>query len=90
MILIDLKFVSMYNVYPCIHSAMYIMLHTDINECTGTHGCSHGCTNTIGSFLCTCPDGLFLSDDGQNCEGNLRLIFCFCSYLNAIVLQAVQ
>ena len=67
----------------------YVTLHTDINECAGSHGCSHGCTNTIGSFLCTCPDGLFLSDDERTCEGDyIHLVFCVC--LSSYMLQAVQ
>ena len=43
---------------------------TDINECAGSHDCSHGCSNTNGSFQCTCPEGLFLSDDRRNCNGD--------------------
>ena len=41
---------------------------TDINECLNATACSgHGnCTNTDGSFYCTCDHGYF----GENCANN--------------------
>ncbi|XP_035659846.1 signal peptide, CUB and EGF-like domain-containing protein 3 [Branchiostoma floridae] len=42
---------------------------TDIDECaTNDGGCAHSCTNTIGSFECSCPDGFILSDNNLDCE----------------------
>ena len=44
----------------------------DINECaSGTHNChvDANCTNTKGSFYCTCLTGY--SGDGVLCEGEL-------------------
>ena len=55
-----------------IHYVLSLSLCTDINEClvTHTHGCSHNCVNTIGSYRCECPldSGLRLGLDGQICE----------------------
>ncbi|XP_071951453.1 sushi, von Willebrand factor type A, EGF and pentraxin domain-containing protein 1-like isoform X2 [Antedon mediterranea] len=47
----------------------------DINECdTNNGGCSHTCTNTMGSFTCQCPPGYFLQGltckDTSFCEEN--------------------
>ncbi|XP_017121415.1 fibrillin-1 isoform X2 [Drosophila elegans] len=46
----------------------------DVNECTdGTHLCSHECQNTHGSYQCSCPQGLTLSNNftcTDPCEPN--------------------
>uniref|UniRef100_A0A1X7T6A2 Uncharacterized protein n=1 Tax=Amphimedon queenslandica TaxID=400682 RepID=A0A1X7T6A2_AMPQE len=40
----------------------------DINECQqGTSGCSHICTNTVGSYKCSCYSGYQLSNDSHTC-----------------------
>uniref|UniRef100_A0A1X7U6T9 Metalloendopeptidase n=1 Tax=Amphimedon queenslandica TaxID=400682 RepID=A0A1X7U6T9_AMPQE len=40
----------------------------DINECSeGIAGCSHTCTNTFGSFFCSCPEWMYLSCDRKTC-----------------------
>ena len=49
---------------------VFIFNIVDIDECeTDNGGCSHNCTNTIGSFFCWCPHGQRLALDGLNCEG---------------------
>lgn len=49
-----------------------ILLPADINECDILNYCSEDakCTNTPGSFQCTCMDGYF--GDGFNCTGLLK------------------
>uniref|UniRef100_A0A147BER9 Fibrillin n=2 Tax=Ixodes ricinus TaxID=34613 RepID=A0A147BER9_IXORI len=40
----------------------------DVDECLeGKHNCSHKCVNSLGSYACSCPAGLHLSDDGVTC-----------------------
>ncbi|CAI8042365.1 Tolloid-like protein 2 [Geodia barretti] len=42
---------------------------TDIDECSERrHNCQSGCSNTDGSFVCTCPDGYMLTSDGRTCK----------------------
>ena len=42
----------------------------DINECgEGTSGCTQNCTNTVGSFHCSCEDGYMLLEDKRTCIG---------------------
>lgn len=52
----------------------FIVLVSDINECTDSlHNCHADgiCTNTNGSFYCTCQVGY--TGDGVNCTGNKNL-----------------
>ena len=47
----------------------------DINECEdGSHNCDRdaNCTNTAGSFICTCNPGLV--GNGRSCTGIMILI----------------
>ncbi|XP_035230959.1 neurogenic locus notch homolog protein 2-like, partial [Stegodyphus dumicola] len=41
----------------------------DVDECLENQGgCSHGCVNDIGTYHCTCPEGMVLSKDGSICK----------------------
>ena len=40
----------------------------DIDECI-LSPCEHTCTNTVGSFVCSCNDGYVLNSDGLSCNG---------------------
>lgn len=43
----------------------------DINECAKNDGkgdCDYACTNTAGSFHCSCPAGFYLGADGVTCH----------------------
>ncbi|XP_066300018.1 signal peptide, CUB and EGF-like domain-containing protein 1 [Branchiostoma lanceolatum] len=40
----------------------------DIDECSSENGgCEHSCTNTAGSYHCSCSDGYALTSNGHNC-----------------------
>ena len=44
--------------------------HLDIDECEqGSAGCDHNCTNTPGSYFCTCMNGYALESDKHTCTG---------------------
>ena len=47
----------------------------DIDECAlGNGGCGGECTNTEGSFSCSCTDGFKLNSDGRRCDGKRLVI----------------
>ena len=51
---------------------LFTLSYADINECsTSNGGCGGTCTNTIGSYHCTCPSGCTLSANGHACNGEL-------------------
>ena len=56
-----------------IFVCLRICVHTDIDECELDNGrCDHNCTNTNGSYHCSCHHGYDLQDDQHSCAGKLR------------------
>ena len=54
---------------------MYWLQLTDIDECaSGSAGCEQVCTNTVGSFTCSCNTGFTLSS-GTFCTGKSYYLF---------------
>ena len=48
-----------------------MIFHSDIDECVqGLAGCDQNCTNTAGSYYCTCMDGYELESDNYTCTGD--------------------
>ena len=48
----------------------------DINECeTANGGCEQMCSNTIGSFACSCDVGYRLDSNGLNCSGKFAKLW---------------
>ena len=46
------------------------MVITDVDECSeDTDGCSQTCSNTYGSFMCSCGSGFTLANDSLGCNG---------------------
>ena len=46
--------------------------YADINECSeDTDGCAHTCSNTVGSYSCSCNTGYRLASDNHACNGML-------------------
>ena len=59
----------------------------DIDECDRFNPCDQNCTNTVGSFMCSCQTGYELHDDTTTCTGefmfNIRHLHirCVCNIL---------
>ena len=57
------------NAFEAIYM-VFIAIFTDIDECTETiNGCEQICTDTEGSFVCSCKVGYHLAVDGRSCGG---------------------
>ncbi|KAH9487813.1 hypothetical protein Btru_068326 [Bulinus truncatus] len=49
----------------------------DINECTErTHSCEHVCTNSPGTYNCSCLPGYSLQPDSHSCKPSLDSSIC--------------
>ena len=59
----------------------------DIDECQiNNGGCEQVCTNTAGSFECSCPTGYVLAADGANCTGK-PTTQCLHSHVTLIMID---
>ena len=61
-----------------------LCLYADIDECAGVNDCQQMCSNTQGSFECSCQHGFLLDDNGKSCTRTLDKNACqLCvSHLN--------
>ena len=56
---------------PVKNNTTLIHLLVDVDECYPTNDCMQKCTNTIGSYNCSCDDEFFKDDpdDWRKCSG---------------------
>ena len=48
---------------------------SDMNECEDNlHHCTELCINLPGPYICSCPDGFILEEDGTSCSGIMIVI----------------
>ena len=74
---------NMYLIFIAVTKFSYNIILLDINECDeGSHNCEHICTNTVGSFECSCNSGYRLDDNGRNCLGRYSAITGLCDVIN--------
>lgn len=56
-------------------STHFTIFSLDINECDeGIDGCHQICTNTNGSFECSCQPEFVLQSDQSTCNGILSIM----------------
>ena len=70
----------------------FICFDLDINECSEQNPCDAkaNCTNTEGSFHCTCQNGYF--GDGKACIGFVEIssLPIFLNELHALIVKYVM
>ena len=70
MMIITLVLVSLKVNIPAQSMAICPFPLAEIHECLeGSHVCDQRCTNTNGSYVCSCNAGYRLNEDGHTCTG---------------------
>jgi hypothetical protein len=55
--------------YPA-YSIWLLHIIIDVDECSeGSDNCAQNCTDTDGSYGCSCGSGYRLANDSQGCDG---------------------
>ena len=63
-------------------------MFSDIDECMDQNGgCGHNCSNTVGSYRCSCLSGYTLNTtDNATCDGNQTILLI----INWLKLHTVE
>ena len=63
--------------------------NTDIDECTANSStCEQLCSNTIGSFVCSCMDGYRLNiTDNSTCDGTQNTCIFGKLYIDSLTFR---
>ena len=49
--------------------------YPDVDECLSDNGgCDHSCTDSDGSYTCSCNNGYQLNSDGHKCDGKQAFV----------------
>lgn len=49
--------------------------YPDVDECLSDNGgCDHNCTDSDGSYTCSCNNGYQLNSDGHKCDGKQAFV----------------
>ena len=67
----------------------FILFHTDIDECIEGSLCEQECTNTAGSYNCSCYTGYILANNEISCTSKLLIVF-FLLDINALYFYSID
>ena len=68
-------------------NAFLLLKLKDINECTeGIDSCAQTCTDTDGSYNCSCDVGYYLANDTYGCDGELKEGYIFQELIKFVFL----
>ena len=69
--------VNQFNTVITTNPKNNICYFTDVNECAeGIDDCAQICTDTDGSYVCSCAPGYLLTNDNRGCDGMSALLHC--------------
>ena len=58
----------------CLLAHVIFVLCVEVDECRAYGSCAQYCTNTPGSFTCSCASGYTLKADGRTCKANGQFV----------------
>ena len=62
------------------------MSESDINECEEqTDRCTQDCTNSAGSYTCSCNSGYRLQSDGFSCNGKFQVVSAVLIHFSSVI-----
>ena len=68
---------------------IFSLILTDINECLNSNGgCEQNCSNTLGSFECSCSSYFVLGANGKSCLGKHSILLQ--DYINNLTIYIVD
>ena len=71
---------AIFDTASCI-SCIFFNIFADIDECArNISGCNQDCTNTIGSYFCSCYPGYDIQNDNRTCVGKGLTEYLHVSY----------
>ena len=60
-------------------------MFADVNECAeDTDNCAQICTDTDGSYVCSCASGYLLTNDSHACDGMQHLSISYTAPLATV------
>ena len=70
------KHIMIISVFPsfCLYVNKHLLFISDIDECQQDFTCDHKCSNTNGSYICSCYSG-FIKDKNGKCQGIFLFFF---------------
>ena len=73
--------VDIFNIDYCsliLHKYIFFIIIIDVDECIhNISGCNQNCTNTNGSYFCSCYPGYEILNDNRTCVGK-EFTHCVC------------
>ena len=75
---------------PYLIQHIFFIIFADIDECAhNISGCNQNCTNTIGSYFCSCYPGYDIQNDNRTCVGKDLTLSIYVCYYNSYISNLI-